>query len=79
MELKKMAAKYLVTAYSRLARARVAISSPMGEEDARKLLDRMEQHAASSKYRRGYLHPRIERIKPIQLTLKFKDDEQSIT
>ena len=69
-----MARKYVVTAYSRLARARVEVSSPMGEEDARKLLDKMLQHAASTKQRRCYLHPRIELIKPIQLTLNFQDE-----
>lgn len=73
MDLNTMARKYVVTAYSRLARARVEVSSPMGEEDARKLLDKMLHHAASTKQRRGYLHPKIERIKPIQLTLNFTD------
>lgn len=69
-----MARKYVITAYSRLVRARVEVSSPMGEEDARKLLDKMLQQTASSKYRRCYLHPRIERLKPIQLTLNFIDE-----
>lgn len=73
-----MARKYVVTAYSRLVRARVEVSSPMGEEDARKLLAKMLakmlQHAASTRQRRGYLHPRIEQLKPIQLTLNFRDE-----
>lgn len=66
---------YVVTAYSRLDRARVEVSSPMGEEDARKLLDKMLRHAASSRQRRCYLHPKIERVKPLQLTLNFEYDE----
>lgn len=55
-------------------RARVEVSFPMGEEDARKLLDKMLQQAVVSKRRRCYLHPRIERVKPIQLTLHFIDE-----
>ena len=74
MDLITMARKYVVTAYSRLARSRVEVSSPMGEEDARKLLDKMLQYLAMSRHRHPYLHPRIERIKPIQLTLNFTDE-----
>lgn len=74
MDIVTMGMKYVVTAYSRLARARVEVSSPMGEEDARKLLDNMLEQAALSKRRRCYLHPKIERIKPIQLTLNFIDE-----
>lgn len=73
MDLIAMARKYVVTAYSRRARARVEVSSPMGEEDARKLLDKMLQYLAMSRHRHCYLHPKIERIKPIQLTLNFTD------
>lgn len=69
-----MGRKYVVTAYSRLARARVEVSPPMGEEDARKLLDKMLQHAASTRQRRCYLHPKIEQLKLIQLTLNFTDE-----
>lgn len=69
-----MARQYVVTAYSRLVRARVEVSSPMGEEDARKLLDKMLQYLKLSKHRHCYLHPKIERVKPIQLTLNFKDE-----
>lgn len=74
MDLNTMARKYVVTVYSRLVRARVEVSSPMGEEDARKLLDKMLQYQAMSRHRRPYLHPRIERIKPIQLTLNFQHE-----
>ena len=74
MDLNAMGRKYIITAYSRLARARVEVSSPMGEEDARKLLDKILEQAALSKRRRCYLHPMIERIKPIQLTLNFREE-----
>lgn len=74
MKSNTMGRKYVVTAYSRLARARVEVSRPVDEEDACKLLEKMLQYLKLTKHRHCYLHPKIERIKPIQLTLNFTDE-----
>lgn len=65
---------YVITAFSRLARARVEVSRPMGVDAARCALEKMIRDAASSKGARAYIHPKMERTKPIQLTLNFKEE-----
>lgn len=70
-----MAPKYVITAYSRLLRYRVEISKPVLLEDAVKLLENYKRSSSLPHGRRLYIHPKIERKQPIQLTLKFENYE----
>lgn len=67
--------RFIITAYSRLCRMRVAISPALPIETAEQLLEKER----SRKRRRGlrpYIKLKIERVKPEQLTIKFSDYEQ---
>lgn len=63
---------FIITAYSRLLRMRVAISPVLSIETAEQLLEKER----SRKRRRGlrpHIRMKIEKVKPEQLTIKFKD------
>ena len=65
---------HIITALNRLTHQREAISLPMGEEAAN---ERLQLEKKNRRYQRHQPHVRlrVERIKPIQLTLNFLENE----
>lgn len=67
--------RFIITAYSRLLRMRVAISPALPIEMAENLLEK-ERSRKISRGPRPYIRLKIEKVKPVQLTIKFNDYEQ---
>lgn len=67
--------RFVITAYSRLYRQRVIISPAVARETAESLLEK-ERSRKRKRGPRPYIHLRIERQQPIQLTIKFNDYEK---
>lgn len=65
---------YVITAISRLSGCRVEISGPMPKERAEERLQRENESRRRQRYQ-VYKRLRVERRLPVQLTLKFKDNE----
>lgn len=66
--------RFVITAISKLMRGRVEISGPMPEEMARERLNRELDSRKRQKYQ-VYSKLRVERVQPVQLSLKFEGDE----
>lgn len=63
---------FIITAYSRLLRMRVAISPALTIETAEQLLEK-ERSRKRGRGLRPYIRLKIEKVKPEQLTIKFND------
>lgn len=66
--------KFVITAISKLMRGRVEISGPMEREQAEERLQRERENRRHQRYQ-VYLHLRVERRLPVQLNLRFEDNE----
>ncbi len=67
--------RFIITAYSRLTKMREAISPELSIETAEQMLEKER----SRKRRRGprpFIRLKIEKVKPVQLRIKFNDYEQ---
>lgn len=64
--------KYIITGINRLSRQRVAVTRPMAYEAAEQLLFGY-RNDRSHRGHRPYLRLRIERVQPIQLSIKFPE------
>lgn len=67
--------RVVITAYSRLSRRREAITPAMARETAEILLEK-ERSRKRKRGPRPYILLKIERQKPIQLKLNFKDHDE---
>lgn len=72
MEVKK----WIITGVNRLTHQREQLSRPMDEQEAS---ERLQREIANRKFQRYQPHTRLkmERLEAVQLTLQFKDYDNS--